>query len=48
MDLLKIAALAFVLFYYGILMGYRSYLLYRRTGIHPIRNLNKKLVRRWM
>lgn len=35
--LYKIAALGFVLIYFGLLIGYRSYLLYRRTGINPLR-----------
>ena len=35
--LYKIAALGFVLIYFGLLIGCRSYLLYRRTGINPLR-----------
>lgn len=34
---MKIAVLLFVLVYYGLILGLRSYLLYRRTGINPLK-----------
>ncbi|MBX2877572.1 MAG: isoprenylcysteine carboxylmethyltransferase family protein [Saprospiraceae bacterium] len=41
MNYLQIAALLYVLIYYGILLGFRSYLLYKNTGINPIKNKSK-------
>lgn len=42
MTFLKIASLLYVFFYYGILLAFRAFLLYRNTGINPIKNLEKK------
>jgi len=36
MNVLQIAALSYLLFYAGILLGFRSYLLYKGTGINPL------------
>lgn len=36
MSALQIAALVYLFFYCGILIGFRSYLLYKRTGINPL------------
>ena len=41
MTILQIAALVYLFAYYGLLLGFRSYLLYKRTGINPIRRLEK-------
>jgi protein-S-isoprenylcysteine O-methyltransferase Ste14 len=42
MTFLQIAVLLYVLFYYGILLGFRAYLLYRRTGVNAIINIPKE------
>lgn len=42
MNPIKIAALVYLIFYYGMLVGYRSFLLYRRTGINPIKKITRE------
>ena len=42
MTVLKIAALLYVFIYYGLLMAYRSYLLFKQTGINAIKNFERK------
>ena len=42
MALIKIAALLYLIIYYGVLILFRSWLLYKNTGINPIKNLEKK------
>lgn len=42
MTILQIAALLYLLIYYGILLGFRSFLLYKNTGINPVTNMEKK------
>lgn len=42
MSILKIAALAYWLLYYGLLLVYRAYILYRNTGINAIRNRDRE------
>ena len=42
MAAIQIAALVYLILYYGLLVLFRSYLLYKRTGIHPVRNMEKK------
>lgn len=41
MTILQIAALLYLLFYCCILVGFRTYLLYRRTGINAIKSRKK-------
>ncbi len=41
MTIFQVAALFYLLFYYGILLGFRVYLLYKRTGINAIKNMKK-------
>jgi protein-S-isoprenylcysteine O-methyltransferase Ste14 len=38
MTILQIAALGYVIFYYGFLIGVRAYLLYRKTGVNAFLN----------
>lgn len=40
--LLKIAVLAYIIFYYGGILLLRSYLLYKKTGIQAIQHLHKE------
>lgn len=42
MPHIKIALLVYVFIYYGFLLALRSWLLYKNTGINPIKNLSKK------
>lgn len=42
MDTIKIAVTVFLLFYFGIILGYRSYLLYRQTGINTVKEKEKR------
>lgn len=42
MTFLKIMVLVYIGFYYGGILGLRSYLLYRKTGIHAIQHLHKE------
>lgn len=42
MPHIKIALLVYVFIYYGVLLVLRSWLLYKNTGINPIKNLSKK------
>lgn len=41
MTALQIAALFYVIFYCGILLGFRGYLLYKNTGINTIKSRKK-------
>jgi protein-S-isoprenylcysteine O-methyltransferase Ste14 len=38
MTTLQLAALGYVIFYYGFLIGVRAYLLYRKTGVNAFLN----------
>ena len=42
MTVLQFAALFYLIIYYGVLLGFRAYLLYKNTGINPITNMEKK------
>jgi len=41
MNNLQIAAILYLLFYCTLLIGFRSYLLYKRTGINPLKSRKK-------
>jgi len=41
MTVFQIAALIYLLYYSGILLGFRGYLLYTRTGVNPIQSRKK-------
>ena len=40
----KIAVLLFVFIYYGFILGLRSYLLYRNTGINALKSMQKGVI----
>lgn len=42
MELIKIASLFYLLFYYVVIIGVRSYLLYKNTGINAITSKEKQ------
>lgn len=42
MNYLQIAALGYVFFYYGFLLVFRAFLLYKKTGVNPVKVVNKE------
>jgi protein-S-isoprenylcysteine O-methyltransferase Ste14 len=42
MTFLQIAALAYWLLYYGLLLVYRAYALYKKTGVNAINNMDRE------
>ena len=42
MDYLQIAAFCYLMIYYGVLLGLRVYLLHKKTGINPIKIMERK------
>ena len=42
MTFFKIAILCYIIFYYGIILFLRSYLLYRKTGVNSVQHLHKE------
>ncbi len=41
MTIYQIAVLGFVLFYFAVLLGFRSYLLYKNTGVNPFKKMGR-------
>ena len=41
MSVIKIGALIYVVIYYGVLLVLRSYLLYQKTGVNPVKKMKK-------
>lgn len=42
MTFLEISALAYWLLYYGLLLIYRAFILYRNTGVNAVRNMDRE------
>ena len=42
MLFIKISVLLYVFVYYGILLGFRAYLLYKNTGVNVIKNMQRE------
>lgn len=40
--MIKIAAFVYLIIYYGVIVIFRSYLLYKNTGINPIKNMERE------
>lgn len=41
MEFIKLAAFLYLIIYYGVLLILRSYILYKNTGINPVKNMDK-------